>query len=92
VQEQEATAVVEALRRRGVRASLARPGVYRFGVRVPLGDGREALWDVDGAAGLEAQVMRNGNLVGFVPKIPGSSAFSVEEQAEAIAAADYGRG
>jgi hypothetical protein len=92
VQEQEANAVVEALRRRGVRASLARPAVYRFGVRVQLGDGREALWDVDGAAGLEAQVMRNGMLVGFVPKIPGSSSFSVEQQAEAIAAADYGRG
>lgn len=92
MQEQEATAVVEELRRRGVRASLARPAVYRFGVRIQLGDGREALWDVDGAAGLEAQVMRNGMLVGFVPKIAGSSSFSVEEQAEAIAAADYGRG
>lgn len=92
VQEQEANDVVAALKSRGVRASLARPGVYRFGVRVQIGDGREALWDVDGAAGLEAQVMRNGILVGFVPKIPGSSSFDVEQQAEAIAAADYGRG
>lgn len=92
VQEQEATDVVAALKRRGVRASLARPGLYRFGVRVQIGDGREALWDVDGAAGLEAQVMRNGVLVGFVPKIDGSSRFDVEQQAEAIAAADYGRG
>lgn len=92
MQEQEAKQVVEALKQRGVRASLARPGLYRFGVRVQVGDGREALWDVDGAAGLEAQVMRNGVLVGFVPKIPGSSDYTVEQQAEAIAAADYGRG
>jgi hypothetical protein len=91
MQEQEATQVVAALQARGVRASLARPGLYRFGVRVQIGDGREVLWDVDGAAGLEAQVMRNGVLVGFVPKIPGSADFTVEQQAEAIAAADYGR-
>jgi len=92
VQEQEAVQVVSALQTRGVRAALARPGLYRFGVRVIIGDGREALWDVDGAAGLEAQVMRNGVLVGFVPKIPGSSTFDVEQQADAIAAADYGTG
>jgi hypothetical protein len=92
MQEQEARAVVEALKARGVRASVARPGVYTFGVRVVVGDGREALWDVDGAAGLEAQVMRNGMLVGFVPKIDGSGSFTVTQQADAIAAADYGRG
>jgi hypothetical protein len=92
VREAEAVAVVAALQERGVRASVARPALYRFGVRVQIGDGREALWDVDGAAGLEAQVMRNGQLVGFVPKIPGSSDFDVEQQAAAIAAADYGRG
>jgi hypothetical protein len=92
VREDEASAVAAALRSRGVRASVARPALYRFGVRVQIGDGREALWDVDGAAGLEAQVMRNGQLVGFVPKIEGSSSFDVEQQAEAIAAADYGRG
>jgi hypothetical protein len=90
VQEQEAIQVVSALQAKGVRASLARPGLYRFGVRVLIGDGREALWDVDGAAGLEAQIMRNGVLVGFVPKIPGSSAFDVQQQADAIAATDYG--
>lgn len=92
MQEQEAQAVVRELQARGVRASLARPGLYRFGVRVQIGDGREALWDVDGAAGLEAQVMRNGVLVGFVPKIDGSSSYDVLQQADAIAAADYGRG
>lgn len=84
--------MVAALKARNVRASLARPGLYRFGIRVQIGDGREALWDVDGAAGLEAQVMRNGVLVGFVPKIDGSSRYDVEQQADAIASADYGRG
>jgi hypothetical protein len=58
-------------------------------VRIVLPDGREALWDVDGAAGLEAQVMRDGMLVGFVPKIPGSEGYTVEQTVEAIAAAVY---
>jgi hypothetical protein len=92
VQEAEANAVVRELQARGVRATLARPALYRFGVRIQIGDGREALWDVDGAAGLEAQVMRNGILVGFVPKIDGSSSYDIVQQADAIAAADYGTG
>ena len=71
-------------------AKVARPAAFRFGIRVPLGDGREALWDVDGAAGLEAQIMRNGMLVGFVPQIPGSEGFAESEVVEAIASADYG--
>ena len=91
MQEQEARDVVALLRERGVRASVARPGVFTFGVRVLVGDGREALWDVDGAAGLEAQVMRNGMLVGFVPRIPGSGSFTADQAAQAIAAADYDR-
>ena len=89
MQEQEAREVVALLAERGVRASVARPGVFTFGVRVFVGDGREALWDVDGAAGLEAQVMRDGMLVGFVPRIPGSGSFTPEQAAQAIAAADY---
>jgi len=44
---------------------------------------------VDGAAGLEAQVMRDGMLVGFVPKIVGSESWSVEQTVEAIATAVY---
>ena len=56
MREDEATRVAQALVERGVIARVARPAAYRFGVRVPLGDGREALWDVDGAAGLEAQI------------------------------------
>jgi hypothetical protein len=89
--ETEATRIADALRRRGIIATVARPAAFRFGIRVPLGDGREALWDVDGAAGLEAQIMADGILVGFVPEIPGSDAYSEAQTVEAIAGADYGR-
>jgi hypothetical protein len=90
MREDEATRVAQALVERGVIARVARPAAYRFGVRVPLGDGREALWDVDGAAGLEAQIMRNGMLVGFVPQVPGSEHFDEEQTVQAIVSADYG--
>jgi hypothetical protein len=89
MQQEEAEQVVEALRARRVFAHVYRGGVTRYGVRVVLPDGREALWDVDGAAGLEAQVMRDGVLVGFVPKIPGSESWTVEQNVEAIASATY---
>lgn len=91
MREDEATRVAQALVERGVIARVARPAAYRFGVRVPLGDGREALWDVDGAAGLEAQIMRNGMLVGFVPQVPGSEHFDEEQTVQAIVSADYGK-
>lgn len=90
VDENEAQRVVAGLRAHGVIAAVARPATFRFGVRVPLGDGREALWDVDGAAGLEAQIMRDGVLVGFVPRIEGSEDFDEGQTVTAIAAADYG--
>jgi hypothetical protein len=92
MQQDEAQRIADALVGRGVMAKVARPSVFRFGIRVPLGDGREALWDVDGAAGLEAQVMRNGMLVGFVPTIPGSEAFTEAQAVEAIATTEYGPG
>ena len=88
--EFEAGKVVEALRRHGVIASVARPSTFSFGVRVPLPDGREALWDVDGAASLEAQILRDGVLVGFVHQVTGSEDFDVEQTAQAIAGTDYG--
>jgi hypothetical protein len=90
MQEAEAARIADALRAYGLIAHVARPASYRFGVRVPLGDGREALWDVDGAAGLEAQIMRDGVLVGFVPEIEGSADFDEARTIEAIATADYG--
>ena len=87
--EFRARRVVDALRDRGVNAHLANPGVSQYGVRVSLPGGREAEWDTDGTAGLEAQVMRDGMLVGYVPEIEGSEDFSEEQVVDAIARTDY---
>lgn len=88
----EATAndVVERLRGRRIFASVnRRAGVYNVGVRVVIPDGREAIWDNDGASGLEAMVLRDGVLVGFVPQIPDSDDLDAAAITEIIAAADY---
>jgi hypothetical protein len=86
--EFRARRVVDALRDRGVNAHLLR-GTTEFGVRVSLPGGREAEWDNDGTAGLEAQVMRDGMLVGFVPTIDGSEDFDEAQVIDAIARTDY---
>jgi hypothetical protein len=87
--ENRARRVVDALRDRGVDAALAKAGVYQFGIRIALRDGREAIWDTDGTAGLEAQVMRDGMLVGYVPVIDGSEEFGEEQVVDAISRTDY---
>lgn len=87
--ENRARRVVDALRERGINAHMAKEGAYQFGVRVMLPDRREAVWDSDDTAELEAQVMRDGMLVGFVPVIPGSADFTEEQIIDAIARADY---
>ena len=87
--ENKARRVVDALRARGTQADLARVGVYQFGVDIRLPDGRVATWDSDGTATLEAQVMRNGVLVGFVPTIEGSEDFTEEQVIDAIVRTDY---
>jgi len=87
--ENKARRVVDALRDRGTDAQLAREGVYQFGVLVRLPDGREATWDSDGTASLEAQVMRNGVLVGYVPTIEGSEDYTEEQIVDAIVRTDY---
>ncbi|GLZ01707.1 hypothetical protein [Actinoplanes sp. NBRC 103695] len=91
MEQAQAERIVTVLRARNVFAHVKLPhaGITQYGLRVVLPDGREAVWDNDGTAGLEAQVMRNGVLVGFVPSIPGSENFSDEQITEAIAAADY---
>ena len=89
--ENKARRVVDALRQRGTDADLARVGVYQFGVDVRLPDGRVATWDSDGTAALEAQVMRNGMLVGFVPVIEGSDSYTEEQVVDAILRTDYDR-
>lgn len=89
MEENRARVVVDTLRQRGIDAHIAKPGVYQFGIRVVLPGGREAVWDTDGTAGLEAQVLRDGMLVGFVPVIEGSESFDHEMTVEAIANTDY---
>ena len=83
--------VVDALRSRNVFAHVKLPyaGIARYGIRVVLPDGREAIWGTEGVAGLEAQVVRDGVLVGFVPVIQGSESFEEGQIIEAIARADY---
>ena len=87
--EFRARRVVDALRDRGVNAHFLRGGVGQFGVRVSLPGGREAEWDTDGTAGLEAQVMCDGMLVGYVPQIDGSEDFDESQTVDAIARTDY---
>jgi hypothetical protein len=87
--ENRARQIVDTLRERGINAHLEKAGVYQFGVRVSVKGGREAMWDTDGTAGLEAQVMRDGMLVGFVPVIEGSENFDDNQVVEAIARTDY---
>jgi hypothetical protein len=87
--ENRARTVTDLLRGRGIDARIAKAGVYQFGIKVVLPDGREAVWDTDGTAGLEAQVMRNGMLVGFVPHIDGSESFGVAEVVDAIVRTNY---
>lgn len=89
MEENKARRVVDALRDRGTDATLARVGVYQFGVNVKLSDGREATWDSDGTASLEAQVMRNGMLVGYVPVIEGSDSYTEEQITDTILRTDY---
>ena len=81
--------VVDALRDRGIDAHLARLSIDTYAVRVRIGDGREAIWGSEGTASLEAEVLRDGDLVGFVPEIPGSADFDEAQIVDAIARADY---
>jgi hypothetical protein len=88
VDEFRARRVVDALRDRGVDAHLFR-GDGQYGVRVRLTGGREAEWDTDGTAGLEAQVMQDGILVGYVPEIEGSEDYDEAQIVDAIARTGY---
>lgn len=87
--EEKARAVVDKLRARGRFAHVHPVGVYAYSVRIVIPDGREAIWDADGAAGLEAVVLRDGVLVGLVEQIPGTEDLDVDGIVEVIARADY---
>ncbi len=91
MEEKRALRVADRLRERGLDAHLERASIYQFGVRIMLRDGRQAIWDTDGTIGLEAQVMRNGVLVGYVPQLEGSEDFDEDQTVRAIAATDYDR-
>jgi hypothetical protein len=87
--ENRARRVADALRDRGIDANMEKAGVDIYGVRVVLSGGREAIWGNEGTASLEAEVLLDGDLVGFVPEIPGSGDFGDEQVVDAIARADY---
>ena len=87
--ENRARRVADALRDRGIDAHLGKGGVDVYGVRVSIGDGRQAIWGQEGTATLEAEVLLDGDLVGFVPEIPGSESFDDAQVVDAIARADY---
>jgi hypothetical protein len=87
--ENRARRVADALRDRGINAHLKKSGVDAYAVQVDAGGGREAIWGAEGTTSLEAEVLLDGDLVGFVPEIPGSAAFDEAQIVEAIARADY---
>jgi len=91
MQRDTATAVVGQLTAWGIEAATISRGQHRAGVRVCLPDGREARWGIAGSATLEAVVLRDGVLVGFVPALPGSADFTPATAAWAIAKTDYHR-
>ena len=87
--ENRARRVTDALRDRGIDAHLKKSGIDAYAVQVPAGGGREAIWGSEGTTGLEAEVLLDGDLVGFVPQIPGSEEFDEAQIVDAIARADY---
>ena len=87
--ENRARRITDALRERGINAHLLSSGIDAYAVQVPAGGGREAVWGAEGTTGLEAEVLLDGDLVGFVPQIPGSDTFDEAQIVDAIARADY---
>jgi hypothetical protein len=89
MEENRALHVMDALRDRGIDAHLANLGVDIYGVRVHMPDGRDAIWGAEGGTHLEAEVLLDGDLVGFISEIPGSDEFDEDQIVDAIARADY---
>src|ERR1700751_6419014 len=87
--ENRARRVADALRDRVIDAHLETAGIEVFGVSVVLSGGREAIWGNEGTSSLEAEVLLDGDLVGFIPEIAGSEAFDEAQVVDAIARADY---
>jgi hypothetical protein len=90
MKESIAEEVVELLRAQRIFAAVnRRAGPYNVGLRVVLPDGREAIWDNDDVPGLEAMVLRDGVLVGFVPQIPDTDDLDAAAITKIIANTDY---
>ena len=87
--ENRARHVADALRDRGINAHLKKLGVEAYSVQVLIEGGREAVWGAEGTTGLEAEVLQDGDLVGFIAQIPGSEDFDEAQVVAAIARADY---
>jgi hypothetical protein len=87
--ENRARRVTDALRDRGINAHLKKSGIDAYAVQVSVSGGRVAVWGSEGTTGLEAEVLLDGDLVGFVPEIPGSEDFDEAQIVDAIARADY---
>ena len=87
--ENRARRITDALRDRGINAHLRKSGIDAYAVQVPAGGGREAVWGAEGTTGLEAEVLLDGDLVGFVPEVPASDTFDEAQIVDAIARADY---
>jgi hypothetical protein len=89
MEENRARRVTDALRDRGINAHLRNSGIDAYTVQVSLSGGREAIWGSEGTTGLEAEVLLDGDMVGFVPEIPGWGNFDVALIVDGIARADY---
>jgi len=87
--ENRARRVADALRDRGIDAHFENAGIDVYGVRVALEGGRQAIWGNEGTTSLSAEVLLDGDLVGFIPEIPGSESFDEAQVVDAIARADY---
>ena len=87
--ENRARRITDALRDRGINAHLRKSGIDAYSVQVPAGGGREAVWGSEDTTGLEAEVLLDGDLVGYVPQIPDSDTFDEDQIVDAIARADY---
>lgn len=91
MEENKALHLTDLLRDRGVDAHVesSKGGIHGYGVRVDLHDGRQAIWGAARTTALEAEVMRDGVLVGFREPIEGSENFTPEQVVEAIVATDW---
>ncbi|SCE22810.1 hypothetical protein GA0115240_144874 [Streptomyces sp. DvalAA-14] len=80
--------LVSELQGRRVMAHVERTGVYECGIRVVLDKDVEAVWDLAGA-GLDAEIVSDGVLIGFVPHVEGSEDFTDAQIVECIATTRY---